>query len=104
MEAVQRFPVRECYRVYPRYSYRYGRYVVHSRGNCFRRSGATLTANVTTTNFAPQTVTWSSDNPLVTVSASGVVKVDPTATGQANITATSKFDTSKSKTCVITVR
>lgn len=64
----------------------------------------TLTANVATTNFAPQAVTWSSDNPLVTVSASGVVKVDPTANGTANIKATSKFDTTKSGTCVITVQ
>ena len=64
----------------------------------------TLTAKVATTNFAPQAVTWTSDNPLVTVSASGVVKVDPTASGTANITATSKFDTTKSGQCVITVQ
>ena len=64
----------------------------------------TLTAKVATTNFAPQAATWTSDNPLVTVSASGVVKVDPAATGTANITATSKFNTAKSGKCVITVQ
>ena len=64
----------------------------------------TLTAKVATTNFAPQAVTWSSDNPLVTVSASGVVKVDPTANGDVNIKATSKFDTTQIGACVITVQ
>lgn len=64
----------------------------------------TLTAKVATTNFAPQAVTWTSDNPLVTVSPSGVVKVDPTASGTANITATSKFNTTESGQCVITVQ
>lgn len=64
-----------------------------------------LTANVTTSNFAPKTVTWSSDKAGVEVDASGKVTVLSTAsTGTANITATSTFDTSKTGKATITVQ
>ena len=66
---------------------------------------ATLSANVTTTGFAPQTVTWSSNTEGVTVTQTGIVKVSGTvATGTtATITATSTFDVTKKGTCTVTV-
>lgn len=64
---------------------------------------AGLKVNVATTNFAPQGVTWTSDNDKVTVDGAGNVKVLPEATGTANITATSVFDTGKSGKCIVTV-
>lgn len=64
---------------------------------------AGLKVTVATTNFAPQGVTWTSDNDKVTVDGAGNVKVLPEATGTANITATSVFDTGKSGKCVVTV-
>ncbi|MDQ6419589.1 S-layer homology domain-containing protein [Paenibacillus sp. LHD-117] len=68
--------------------------------------GATkqLTATVTEVGGAAQTVTWTSSNPKVTVSASGLVTVAAdTAIGSYMITATSTFDTTKSGTATITV-
>lgn len=64
-----------------------------------------LTANVTTSNFAPKTVTWSSDKAGVEVDSSGKVTVLSTASaGAVNITATSTFDTSKTGKATITVQ
>lgn len=65
---------------------------------------AIVTANVTTTGFAPQTVTWSSDTDGVTVSANGVIKVASTVTAgtKATITATSTFDATKTATAAVT--
>lgn len=63
-----------------------------------------LSANVETTNFAPKTVNWSSDNVNVTVSAAGLVSINEGATGTANITATSTYDSTKSNKCVITIK
>lgn len=69
-------------------------------------SGGTvqLNAAVVTTNFAPQTVVWSSNNHLVTVNASGLVTV-PAGTGATSlaITATSTYDSSKKDTARINV-
>lgn len=62
-----------------------------------------LSANVETTNFAPKTVNWSSDNENVSVSAAGLVSINEGATGTANITATSTYDSTKSNKCVITI-
>ena len=63
-----------------------------------------LTATVATTNFAPQEVTYTSDNAAVTVTASGLVTVPAgTAAGTAKITATSTFDTTKKAVCTITI-
>ena len=70
------------------------------------RGGSTnLTANVDTENFAPKSVTWTSDTEGVTVSASGVVTVgaDVEQGTQATITATSTFDAEQSATATITV-
>ena len=64
-----------------------------------------LNANVATTNFAPKSVTWSSNKDGVVVDASGKVTILSTApTGDATITATSTFDTSKKGTATITVQ
>ena len=62
-----------------------------------------LHAKVETVNFAPQSVTWSSDSDNAIVDASGKVTLTNTATGTINITAKSTYDQSKSGTCVITV-
>lgn len=64
---------------------------------------AQLTPNVVTTNFAPQSVTWSSNNENVTVDQTGKVTVSKNASGTAIITATSTFDTDKKGTSTITV-
>ena len=69
-------------------------------------SGGTvqLNAAVVTTNFAPQTVVWSSNSDTVTVNASGLVTV-PAGTGATSvtITATSTYDSGKKDTATITV-
>lgn len=69
-------------------------------------SGGTvqLNAAVVTTNFAPQTVVWSSNSNIVTVNASGLVTV-PAGTGATSITitATSTYDSGKKDTARITV-
>lgn len=62
-----------------------------------------LTATVTTENFAPQSVTWSSDSDKATVDVRGKVTLLEGATGTINITATSVYDSNKSGTCIITV-
>lgn len=69
-------------------------------------SGGTIQLNavVVTTNFAPQTVVWSSSNDSVTVDARGLVTV-PAGTGSTSvtITATSTYDSGKKDTATITV-
>lgn len=62
-----------------------------------------LNATVETTNFAPQSVTWTSDSDNATVDASGKVTLASTASGTINITAKSTYDQSKTGKCVITV-
>lgn len=62
-----------------------------------------LNATVKTTNFAPQSVTWSSDSDNATVDASGKVTLASTASGTINITAKSTYDQNKTGKCVITV-
>lgn len=62
-----------------------------------------LNAKVETENFAPQSVTWSSDSDNATVDASGKVTLTSAATGSINITAKSTYDPSKTGACVITV-
>lgn len=64
---------------------------------------AQLTANVVTTNFAPQSVSWLSNNEKVTVDSSGKITVAKDATGTATITATSTFDNSKKGTATVTI-
>lgn len=62
-----------------------------------------LNAKVETENFAPQSVTWSSDSDNATVDASGKVTLTSAATGTINITAKSIYDPGKTGACVITV-
>lgn len=51
-----------------------------------------LTAKVVTENFAPQTVTWSSDSEFATVTAGGLVTILDGAKGKITITAKSTFN------------
>lgn len=63
-----------------------------------------LSAVVQTKEFAPQSVVWSvtsGDN--VTVNQSGLVTIGTGATGEAVITATSTYDSSKSGTATLTI-
>lgn len=62
-----------------------------------------LNATVETNNFAPQSVTWSSDSDNATVDASGKVTLTSAATGTINIIAKSTYDPAKTGKCVITV-
>lgn len=64
-----------------------------------------LTANVVTTNFAPQAVTWTVDSEAAEITAGGNLTVKSSATTGAKINAkaTSVFDPTKSGTAVITV-
>lgn len=62
-----------------------------------------LNATVETNNFAPQSVTWSSDSDNATVDASGKVTLTSAATDTINITAKSTYDPAKTGKCVITV-
>ena len=66
-----------------------------------------LAATVATSNFAPETVTWTvatADKDKATVSQSGVVTLaEDLDNTTITITATSTFDSTKSASCVITV-
>lgn len=62
-----------------------------------------LTATVETENFAPQSVTWTSDSDKATVDVRGKVTLLEGATGTITITATSTYNSSKTGTCSITV-
>lgn len=67
--------------------------------------GAQLQINavVETENFAPQSVTYTSDSEYVEVNASGLVTVLEGASGSVEITATSTFDSTKTATCTLTI-
>ena len=69
-------------------------------------TSAKITATVQTTNFAPQTVSWSitDGEEYATITRDGTVTVLSTAPASTSITvtATSTFDTSKKDTCTIT--
>ena len=62
-----------------------------------------LTAKVVTENFAPQTVTWSSNSEFATVTASGLVTILEGATGTINITAKSTFNSEVTGQSVLTI-
>lgn len=65
-----------------------------------------LTAEVSTTNFAPKTVYWSvGEGEPATVDVHGVVTISPDAVADDTITvtATSTYDSTKSDTCTITI-
>lgn len=63
-----------------------------------------FTAEVVTTGFAPQSVNWTVEGTGATVSSSGLVTLDDTATGEITVTATSTFDSSQTATATITVQ
>lgn len=63
-----------------------------------------LSANVVTTDFAPQTVEWSvTSGTGATVSNTGLVTLSGQATGTIKIRATSAYDTTKYGECTITI-
>ena len=62
-----------------------------------------FTADVKTTGFANKAVTWTSSNDKVKIDASGKAQIASDATGNATITATSVFDTSKKGTATLTI-
>lgn len=64
-----------------------------------------LTATVTTSGFAPKTVTYTSNKNDVLVGADGMVMVKADATStSATITVKSTYDPSKTATCTITIQ
>lgn len=62
-----------------------------------------LSAVTVTENFAPQVIDWSSPNEKVLVSPSGMITILEGATGNVTITATSRHNTAKKGTCIVTV-
>lgn len=74
-----------------------------SAANATKGQTLQLSATVETSNFAPQTVNWTSDSDNATVDVRGKVTLSDSATGTIHITATSTFDNTKSAQCTITV-
>ena len=62
-----------------------------------------LTTTVTASGYAPQEVTYTSNNDKVTITEGGVVQIDADATGSATITVKSVFDDTKTATATITI-
>lgn len=81
--------------------------VTVSPANATLSAGAKLqlSANVTSTNFAPSGLTWTSNSDKATVSSTGIVTIasDATSATEIKITATSIFDPTKSDSATITV-
>lgn len=74
-----------------------------SAANATKGQTLQLSATVETSNFAPQTVNWTSDSDNATVDVRGKVTLSDSATDTIHITATSTFDDTKSAQCTITV-
>ena len=70
---------------------------IHAGGN------VALTTTVEVTGFAPQTVTYESNNENVFVTNGGVVTANENATGTATITVKSTFDETKTDTMTVTI-
>lgn len=71
-----------------------------------RGQSASFSVNVTTSNFAPMDVNWTTNREGVTINKSGVITVPstfPTGTTSITVTATSVFDPNKSGTATITL-
>lgn len=66
-------------------------------------SNLALTTVVTAVGYAPQEVTYTSNNAKVTITEGGVVQIDSDATGTAEITIASVFDPTKTDTVEITI-
>lgn len=66
---------------------------------------AYITATVATTNFAPKTVTWSTESDIATVDSRGkvIVSEDAEAEDTITITCTSDYDNTVTATCTITI-
>lgn len=62
-----------------------------------------LTTVVTTTGYAPQTVTYESNTDGVEITEGGVVQIGADVSGSVTITVTSTFDSTKSDTVTLTV-
>lgn len=62
-----------------------------------------LTTVVTTTGYAPQTVTYTSNVDGVEITEGGVVQIGADVSGSVTITVTSTFDSTKSDTVTLTV-
>lgn len=78
---------------------------VTMNSNSANEQTVNLTAAVATQDFAPQTVTWTSNSEFATVDKAGkvTIKAHTTATPIV-ITATSTWDNKKSATCTITLK
>lgn len=63
-----------------------------------------FTADVETTGFASKAVNWTVTGTGATVSSSGLVTLDSTATGEITVTATSVYDSTHTATATITVQ
>lgn len=74
-----------------------------SAANATKGQTLQLSATVETSNFAPQTVNWTSDSDNATVDVRGKVTLSDSATGTIHIIATSTFDNTKYAQCTITV-
>lgn len=74
-----------------------------SAANASAGQSLQLTATVKTENFAPQSVTWTSDSDKATVDIRGKVTLLEGATETITITAKSTYDPSKTGTCTISV-
>ena len=71
---------------------------------CKKGQSVQLSVEVTTENYAPKTVNWSSDTDGVTVDINGHVTVAASVTATtATITATSTFDNTQSGKCTVTI-
>ena len=66
-------------------------------------SSLALTTTVVASGYAPQEVTYTSNNDKVTITEGGVVQIDADATGTATITVASVFDDTKTDTATITI-
>lgn len=66
-------------------------------------SNLSLTTEVVAVGYAPQEVTYTSNNDKVTITEGGVVQIDADATGTAEITIASVFDPTKTDTVEITI-
>lgn len=72
---------------------------------CKKGQSVHLSVSVATENYAPKTVSWTSDTDGVTVDINGRVTVLESVSAEtAKITATSTYDSKKSGTCTVTIQ
>ena len=74
------------------------------KSNAANEQTVNLTASVATVDFAPQTVTWTSDSDYASVDKNGKVTIKPNAGASTiTITAISTWDHEKGSSCTITL-